>query len=102
LGHWSSDIFTLPEEKKMAGIWLVALLLGSGFAVSTGREVQGKVINVVIILGCMSAGAGVGFAMGLGRGNLGSVPHAAMPFAIIFGVLGAMVCVAKDTLKTKG
>ena len=85
----------------MAGIWLVALLLGSGFAISTGREVQGKVLNVVIILGCMGAGAGVGFAMGLGRGNLGSVPHEAMPFAIIFGVLGAMVCVAKDTLQPK-
>ena len=67
----------------MAAIWLAALLLGSGLAVSTGRGVQGKVINVVIILGCMGAGAGVGFAMGLGRGNLGRVPHAAMPFAII-------------------
>ena len=60
----------------MAAIWLAALLLGSGLAVSTGRGVQGKVINVVIILGCMGAGAGVGFAMGLGRGNLGRVPHA--------------------------
>jgi hypothetical protein len=85
----------------MAAIWLAALLLGSGLAVSTGRGVQGKAINVVIILGCMGAGAGVGFAMGLGRGNLGRVPHAAMPIAIIFGVLGAMVCVAKDTSETK-
>lgn len=81
----------------MASIWLAALLLGSGFAVSTGRGVQGKIINVVIILVCVSVGAGVGFAMGQGRGNLGMVPNATMPFAIIFGVLGAMVCVAKDT-----
>jgi len=76
--------------------------LGSGFAVSTGRGVKGKVINVVIILGCMALGAGVGFAMGQGRGNLGMVPNATMPLATIFGVLGAMVCVAKDTSQTNG
>jgi hypothetical protein len=81
----------------MVTIWLAALLLGSGFAISTGRGVRGKVINVVIILVCMSVGAGLGFAMGLGRGNLGVVPDQAMPFAIMFGALGAMVCVAKDS-----
>jgi hypothetical protein len=85
----------------MAAIWLVALLLGSGFAVSTGRRVKGKMINVVIILGCMAVGASVGSAMGLGRGNMWMIPDAALPFAMIFGVLGAIVCVAKDTLETK-
>jgi hypothetical protein len=85
----------------MAAIWLAALLLGSGFAISTGSGAKGKAINIVIILACMGAGAGVGFAMGQGRGNLGTVPGAAMPLAIIFGVMGAMVCVAKDTSETK-
>jgi hypothetical protein len=84
----------------MASIWVAALLLGSGFAISTGRGVQGKVINVVIILGCMAAGAGLGFAIGQGRGNLGMVPDATMPLALICGVLGAMVCVAKDASNT--
>jgi hypothetical protein len=81
----------------MPGIWLAALLLGGGFAVATGREVKGKLVNVGIILGCMAMGAGVGFAVGAGRGNIGMVPHEAVPFAMIFGVVGAMACVAKDT-----
>ena len=81
----------------MEGIWLAALLLGSGFAISTGSGVKGRVINGVIILVCMGVGAGVGFAMGQGRGSLGMVPGQVMPFAMMFGVLGAMVCVAKDT-----
>ncbi len=86
----------------MASIWLAALLLGSGVAVSIGSGVKGKVINAVIILVCMGMGAGVGFAIGQGRGNLGMVPNATMPFAVIFGALGAMVCVAKDTSQMKG
>jgi hypothetical protein len=85
----------------MAAIWVAALLLGSGFAVSTGRGVTGKVINVIIILGCMGLGAALGFAIGQGRGNMWMVPDAAWPFAMILGVLGAMICVAKDTLETK-
>jgi hypothetical protein len=97
LGHWSSDIFTLPEEKGMPVIWLAALLLGTGFALATGRDVKGKVVNVVIVLGCMGVGLGVGYVVGLGRGNMGMIPNAGMPFAMMFGVLGAMVCVAKDT-----
>jgi hypothetical protein len=100
-GHWSSNISGLPEKNEMTGIWLAALLLGSAFAISIGQEVKGKVINVVIILVCMAVGAGAGFAMSLGRGNMGMVPGQAMPFAIMFGVLGAMVCVAKDTLQPK-
>jgi hypothetical protein len=85
----------------MAAIWVVALLLTSGFAISTGRGVKGRLINLVIILGCMGVGAGMGFAMGLGRGNMWMVPNVTLPFAMIFGVLGAMVCVAKDILETK-
>jgi hypothetical protein len=84
----------------MAAIWLAALLLSSGFALATGSEVKGKIINVIVILGCMGLGAGVGYAMGLGRGNMWVVPNAALPFAMMFGVLGAIVCVAKDTLET--
>ena len=80
---------------------MAALVLGSGFAVSTGRGVKGKVINVIIILVCMGAGASLGYAMGLGRGNLGRVPGAAIPFAIMFGAMGAIVCVAKDSAQTK-
>ncbi len=85
----------------MAPIWLVTLLLGVGFAVSTANGMKGRVVNIIIILVCMGVGAALGFALGEGRGNLGMIPDQAMPFAMIFGVLGAMVCVAKDTLQPK-
>lgn len=85
----------------MASIWLVALLLGVGFAIATGPGAKGKTLNVVIILCCMGLGLGLGYALGLGRGNFGKIPHAAIPFSLMFGVLGAMVCVARNTWSAK-
>jgi len=35
----------------MTMLWLVTLLLGSGFAVASGDGVKWKLLNVVIILG---------------------------------------------------
>jgi len=85
----------------MAALWLVALRLGAGFAIATGRGAKWKVLNVLIILGCMGVGLGLGYATGLGSKNFGVIPHAAIPFSIMFGVLGAMVCVARNTWSAK-
>jgi len=85
----------------MAALWLMALLLGTGFAIATGPGAKWKVLNVVIILGCMGVGLGLGHAIGLGSKNLGVVPNAAIPFSMMFGVLGAMVCVARNTWSAK-
>jgi hypothetical protein len=85
----------------MDALWLVPLLLGTSFAIATGPGAKWKVLNVAIILGCMGLGMGLGYAMGLGSKNLGVVPHAAIPFSMMFGVLGAMVCVARNTWSAK-
>jgi len=85
----------------MAALWLVALLLGTGFAIATGPGTKWKVLNVVIILGCMGVGLGLGYAVGLGSKNLGVVPNEAIPFSMMFGVAGAMVCVARNTWSVK-
>jgi len=85
----------------MAALWLVPLLLGTGFAITTGRGAKWKILNVVIILGCMGVGLGLGYAIGLGSKNLGVIPHAATPFSMMFGVVGAMVCVARNTWSAK-
>jgi hypothetical protein len=74
----------------MAALWFVALLLGTGFAIATGRGAKWKVLNVVIILGCMGVGLGLGYAIGLGSKNFGVIPNAAIPFSMMFGVVGPM------------
>jgi hypothetical protein len=85
----------------MAVIWLVALILGSGFAILTGAGVKWKVLNTLIILGCMAVGLGLGYALGLGRGNFGSVQGEGVQFAMILGIVGAMACMARNTWSSK-
>lgn len=85
----------------MAVIWLVALILGTGFAIASGQGAKWKVLNAVIILACMGVGLGLGYALGLGSGNLGFVPNQGLPFAMMFGIVGAMACLARNTWSCK-
>jgi hypothetical protein len=85
----------------MAVIWLVALILGSGFAIASGQGAKWRVLNTVIILACMGVGLGLGYALGLGKGNLGFVPDEGVQFAMMFGIVGAMACVARNTWSSK-
>jgi hypothetical protein len=85
----------------MEVIWLAALILGSGFAIATGQGAMWKVLNAVIILGCMGLGFGLGYAVGLGSGNMGFVPAQGLPFAMVFGIVGAMTCVVRNTWSAK-
>jgi hypothetical protein len=86
----------------MAAIWLAALILGSAFAIAAGQGVKWKVLNAAIILVCMAVGLGLGYAMGLGRGNFGFVRGEGVHFAMMLGIVGAMACVARNTLGSKG
>jgi hypothetical protein len=81
----------------MAVIWLVALILGAGFAIASGQGAKWKVLNAAIILVCMSVGFGLGYAAGLGRGNFGFVRGEGVQFAMMFGIVGALACVARNT-----
>ena len=81
----------------MVLLWLVTLLLGSAFAIVGAQGVQRKLLNALIILACMGIGLALGYASGLGSKNLGIIPHAAGPFSMILGVVGAMGCVALNT-----
>jgi len=85
----------------MAVIWLAALILGSVFAIATGEGAKWKLLNAVIILACMGVGFGLGYAMGLGSGNLGFVPGQGVPFAMMFGIVAAMTCVVRNTWSSK-
>jgi hypothetical protein len=40
----------------MTILWLVTLILGAGLAVASGQGAKWKLLNVVIILGCMGIG----------------------------------------------
>jgi hypothetical protein len=82
-------------------VWLAALILGSVFAVTGAQEANLKLLNVVIILGCIGLGLGIGYAAGLGSENMGRVRDAAVPFAMIFGIVGAMGCVAHNVSRAK-
>jgi hypothetical protein len=88
-----SPCYDGKPEGAMDLIWLVALVLGSGFALAGGQKIQGKLFNLLIILGCMSVGLAVGYAAGLGSENMGSVPNAELPFSMIFGIVGAFGCI---------
>jgi hypothetical protein len=77
--------------------WLAALILGSGFATASGQGAKWKVLNTVIILACISLGFGLGYAVGLGSENIGFVRGQGVPFAMMFGIVGAMTCVARNT-----
>jgi hypothetical protein len=85
----------------MTMLWLVTLILGSGFAIASGEGVKWKLLNVVIILGCMGLGYGLGYALGLGSGNLGSVPNQALPLAMMFGIVGALGCLWQNKSRPK-
>jgi hypothetical protein len=82
-------------------VWLAALVLGSGFAIAGGHRVKWKLLNVVIILGCMSLGFGIGYAAGLGSENMGSIPNAGLPFSMMFGIVGAFGCVQLNNWRVK-
>jgi hypothetical protein len=79
----------------MAMLWLVTLILVSGFAIASGHGMKWKLFNVLIILGCMSLGYCLGYAAGLGSKNMGMVPNAALPLAMMFGIVGALGCLWK-------
>ena len=83
----------------MIMLWLVTLILSAGFAVASGEGVKSKLLNVVVILGCMGLGYGLGYALGLGRGNFGRVPNQALPLSMMFGIVGALGCVWQNTLR---
>lgn len=85
----------------MVTIWLAALILGFVFAIAGAQGATWKLLNVLIILGCMGLGLGIGYAAGLGSKNFGRVSNAALPFAIIFGVVAAVGCVAQNTSRSK-
>jgi|HubBroStandDraft_6_1064221.scaffolds.fasta_scaffold05673_4 hypothetical protein len=81
----------------MEAICLAALILGSGFAIASGQGAKWKVLNAVMILTCMGLEFGLGYAVGLGSGYMGLVRNQGVPFAMMFGVAGAMACVARNT-----
>jgi hypothetical protein len=82
-------------------VWLAALALGAGFAIFGAKNLQGKLLNLAIIVGCMALGFGIGYAVGLGSANLGSVPGEALPVAIMFGVVAALGCVQLNSSRAK-
>jgi hypothetical protein len=80
----------------MTILWLAALIIGSWFALSSGEGVKGKLLNLALILGSMALGFGIGYAAGFGSENLGfGAPGLAMPFSMIFGIVGAMAGVLR-------
>jgi hypothetical protein len=85
----------------MTTLWLVTLILGSGLAVASGDGMKWKLLNLVIILGCMSLGYGLGYSLGLGTGNLGRVPNQALPLAMMFGIVGALGCLWQSNSRPK-
>jgi hypothetical protein len=83
-------------------IWVVPLVLGALFAIFGGDGAKWKALNSLIIVGCMALGFGIGYAAGLGLGNLGHVSHGGWLFAMMFGVVGALTCVQLNSWRAQG
>jgi hypothetical protein len=78
-------------EEAVTILWVAALIIASIFALANGQGLNGKLINLAIILGCMALGFGIGHAAGLGSSNLRfGAPGLALPFSMIFGIVGAL------------
>jgi hypothetical protein len=82
-------------------VWLTALLLGAGFAIAGGQNTKAKLLNLSIILGCMSLGFGIGYAAGLGSGNMGRIPGAGLPVSLMFGIVAAFTCMSLNNVRLK-
>jgi len=82
-------------------VWLSALVLGAGFAIAGGQSAKWKCLNVSIIVGCMALGFGIGYAVGLGSQNLGSVKGEGWPVAMMFGIVGALGCLQLNSWRAK-
>jgi hypothetical protein len=93
--------FVDPSGWLLTLVWLAALLLAFGFALAGAGDLKWRLFNLAITLGCMSIGYGLGYAAGLGSKNLGSVPHAALPFSMMFGVVAALACVWGNSARGK-
>ncbi len=83
-------------------VWLAALLLGAGFAITGGQSPKWRFLNLGIIAGCMALGFGIGYAAGLGSANLGRVSDAGWPLAIVLGIVGAFGCMQLNSWRTGG
>lgn len=82
-------------------VWLAPLILGSGFAIAGGQSAKWKLLNLVIILGCMGLGFFIGYAAGLGSQNLGRISDAGLPFALMFGIVAALACMKLNSWRMK-
>lgn len=86
------------ERGRMNAIWLAALILGSGFAIFGAQTAKWKLTNLAIILVCMAAGFGIGYAAGLGSKNLGQVYSTDVPLSMMFGIVAAFGCIQSKNL----
>jgi 4-hydroxybenzoate polyprenyltransferase len=85
----------------MATILAVTLILSSAFAIAAGQGARWKLLNLLTILLCTSLGFGLGYAAGLGSKNMGFVPHAGVPLAMIFGIAAALACVGRNITRAR-
>jgi hypothetical protein len=82
-------------------VWLAALILGAGFAITGGQRVKWKLLNLAIILSCMGLGFGLGYAAGLGSKNMGSVSNVGSPLSLMLGIVGALGCIQLNNWRVK-
>lgn len=75
--------------------------IGLGFRHRWWQSVKWKLFNLVIILGCIGLGFGIGYAAGLGSQNMGRIPDAGLPFALMFGIVAALGCMQLNSWRMK-
>jgi hypothetical protein len=82
-------------------VWLAALILGVVAAIAGGAGTKRKLVNVAIIFGCMALGFGLGYAAGLGSGNMGRVRDAGLMFAFLLGIVASLGCMKLNSSRMK-
>jgi hypothetical protein len=74
-------------------IWLAALILSFGSAITGVKQLKSRLLNMALILTCMALGFGIGDAASLARGDLRSLTNLGLPCSMIFGIAAAFGCV---------
>jgi hypothetical protein len=82
----------------MGGVFLLALIVLTIFAVVGAKESKWKFLNLLIIVGFMGLGLLVGFLIG---GNTAIGGHVSAALMAPIGAVGAFGCIRRNKMRAK-
>ncbi len=85
----------------MSVVFYVGLIVLSCVAVAGGKGVKWKLLNLLIILGCMTGGVAIGAGLGAWGGSGEMAGHLAFVLMPLLGCVGAFGCMRRNKRREK-